>query len=51
MRLTVRNANVDLTTIFNKKFAEFEELDLTGTGNNRLKFDRLDILELSDMPN
>lgn len=45
------SGNINLTTISNNRFTEFEVIDITGTSNNSLTFDHLDVLDLSDTSN
>lgn len=51
LRIDTSGINLDLTTISNNKITQFEIIDITGTGNNSLKFTRLDLLNLSDTTN
>ncbi len=51
LRIDTRGISFDLTTIFNNNITQIEKIDLTGTGNNSLIFNRLDVLDLSDTTN
>jgi Ca2+-binding RTX toxin-like protein len=43
--------SLDLTAIANSKYTGIEVIDLTGTGNNSLMLETLDLLDLSDSTN
>ena len=43
--------HLDLTAIANNKITGIEVIDLTGTGNNSLTLNRLELLDLSDTTN
>ena len=51
LRIDGSGVNLDLTTISNNKLTELERIDITGTGNNSLTFNNLDVLNLSDTTN
>ncbi len=51
LRVEGSGVELDLRQISNNKLTEFEIIDITGTGNNSLKFSRLDVLDLSDTTN
>ncbi len=43
--------NLDLSAISNNKISSIEQIDLTGSGDNSLTLNRLDVLALSDTTN
>ncbi|WP_155706647.1 calcium-binding protein [Gloeocapsopsis dulcis] len=51
LAIEISNMTMDLTAIPKNRITGIEIIDLTGTGNNRLKLTRLDLLNLSDTTN
>ncbi|PPS43889.1 S-layer family protein [Chroococcidiopsis sp. TS-821] len=51
LRVDGTGINLDLINLSNNKMSEFELIDLTGTGDNTLKLNRLELLNLSDTSN
>ncbi len=51
LRIDTSGINLDLTTFSNNRITQFEIVDITGTGNNSLTFQSLDVLNLSDTTN
>ena len=51
LRLMGSGLTLDLTLLANNKISGIERIDLTGTGNNSLKLNLSDVLDLSDSTN
>ena len=51
LRLVGSGLNLDLTTIADNKLTDIEVIDLTGSGNNSLTLNRLEVLNISSTSN